>query len=128
MEEAVADGLKRLLGPAVEKDVLADLKERSDAGAVEIFAKNLGDLLLAAPLDAKCGDRTLIATDRSSELSNAFNTTPIPPLPITRSTLKRPKLPIALAPVAHAVVSRTTCSPRVSVDAGWWSITTTARI
>jgi uncharacterized protein len=50
MRLAVADGLKRLLRPAVEKDVLATLKERSDLAAVEIFAENLKNLLLAAPL------------------------------------------------------------------------------
>jgi uncharacterized protein len=59
MDQAVADGLKRLLGPAVEKDVLADLKERSDVAAVEVFAENLRNLLLAAPL----GEKRVIGID-----------------------------------------------------------------
>ncbi len=57
--DAVTDGQKRLLGPAVEKDVLAALKERSDAAAVEIFAENLRSLLLAAPL----GERPVLGLD-----------------------------------------------------------------
>jgi uncharacterized protein len=53
LEAAVTDGLTRLLGPAVEKDTLAALKERSDLAAVEVFARNLEDLLLAAPFGAR---------------------------------------------------------------------------
>jgi uncharacterized protein len=49
---AVADALKRLLSPSVENDVRAELKQRSDHAAVEIFAGNLRNLMLAAPLGA----------------------------------------------------------------------------
>jgi uncharacterized protein len=49
---AAADALKRLLAPSVENDVRAELKVRSDQAAVEIFAGNLRNLLLAAPLGA----------------------------------------------------------------------------
>ncbi|MBN2499112.1 MAG: RNA-binding transcriptional accessory protein [Deltaproteobacteria bacterium] len=50
---AVEDGYRRLLHPSVGNDVLAELKQRSDAAAVEIFAQNLRDLLMAAPLGAR---------------------------------------------------------------------------
>jgi len=59
LREAVADGRKRLLGPAVEKDVFASLKERSDLAAVEVFATNLRSLLLAAPL----GEQPVLGID-----------------------------------------------------------------
>ena len=49
---AIGDALKRLLGPSVENDVRADLKQHSDIGAVDIFASNLRNLLVAAPLGA----------------------------------------------------------------------------
>ncbi|HSN26817.1 MAG TPA: helix-hairpin-helix domain-containing protein, partial [Kofleriaceae bacterium] len=49
---AVADAYKRLLAPSVENDVRAELKQRSDAAAVDIFAGNLRNLMLAAPLGA----------------------------------------------------------------------------
>jgi uncharacterized protein len=49
----VDDALERLLAPAVAADVRAELKSRSDEHAIEVFAKNLRELLLAAPFGAK---------------------------------------------------------------------------
>ncbi|PKN56540.1 MAG: RNA-binding transcriptional accessory protein [Deltaproteobacteria bacterium HGW-Deltaproteobacteria-14] len=56
---AVEDGYSRLLRPAVEKDVRGALKERADAEAVSVFAKNLESLLLAPPL----GERPVVGVD-----------------------------------------------------------------
>ncbi len=53
LEEAVKDGVKRLLLPSIEGDVKDELKARSDASAVSVFAQNLEKLLLAAPLGPK---------------------------------------------------------------------------
>ncbi len=50
---ATEDALKRLLGPSVETDVRVDLKLKADRDAVEVFAQNLEQLLLAAPLGGK---------------------------------------------------------------------------
>jgi len=47
---AVADGYKRLLAPAIERDLRADLTERAEAHALTIFAANLRGLLLQPPL------------------------------------------------------------------------------
>ncbi|MCP4444176.1 MAG: hypothetical protein GY811_02370 [Myxococcales bacterium] len=51
--EAIADSCKRLLGPSVESEVRIDLKMRSDLAAIDVFAENLRNLLLAAPLGGK---------------------------------------------------------------------------
>ncbi len=51
--EAVADGYKRLLYPSAQVDVRVELKMRSDRAAVDVFAQNLRELLLSAPLGAK---------------------------------------------------------------------------
>src|SRR5690606_40178907 len=59
LEQAVTDALKRLLAPSVENDVRAELKARSDQAAVDIFAGNLRNLLLAAPL----GSASVIGVD-----------------------------------------------------------------
>ncbi len=59
LELAVTDALKRLLAPSVENDVRAELKSRSDTAAVEIFAGNLRNLLLVAPL----GSASVIGVD-----------------------------------------------------------------
>ncbi|MFO0749154.1 MAG: helix-hairpin-helix domain-containing protein [Myxococcota bacterium] len=50
LAEAVADGYRRLLRPAIENEVRADLKARADAEAVNVFARNLDAILLAPPL------------------------------------------------------------------------------
>ncbi|HEY7697480.1 MAG TPA: Tex-like N-terminal domain-containing protein, partial [Vicinamibacteria bacterium] len=50
---AIDDALERLLLPAVEADAAAELKRRSGAAAIEIFAKNLRELLLAPPYGPK---------------------------------------------------------------------------
>ncbi len=49
LEDTVVDCFDRLLKPAAESTLLQQLKERADQEAVEVFAKNLHDLLMAAP-------------------------------------------------------------------------------
>jgi len=49
LEATVADCYKRLLRPAGESVLLQQLKEKADAEAVQVFAKNMRDLLMAAP-------------------------------------------------------------------------------
>ena len=56
---AIGDAFKRLIAPSVENDVRAELKQRSDGAAVDIFAMNLKNLLLAAPL----GSASVIGVD-----------------------------------------------------------------
>ncbi len=51
---AVADGYKRLLAPAVERDLRRALTEKADEHAIAVFATNLGALLLQPPLRGKC--------------------------------------------------------------------------
>jgi uncharacterized protein len=48
--EAYKDGLKRLLLPSLKREVLATLKEKASKEAIELFGKNLKELLLTAPL------------------------------------------------------------------------------
>lgn len=51
--EAVKDGYKRLLKPSIETEFSAASKEAADAEAIRVFAENLRQLLLAAPLGQK---------------------------------------------------------------------------
>ncbi len=53
MEEAVDDGYKRLLKPAIENEFAALSKEKADEDAIKVFAENLRQLLLGAPLGQK---------------------------------------------------------------------------
>lgn len=50
LKKAILDAYKRLIAPSIETDLRVDLKMDSDKKAVEVFADNLRNLLLAAPL------------------------------------------------------------------------------
>lgn len=51
--EAVADSFKRLLKPSIETEFATMSKENADGDAIAVFAENLRQLLLAAPLGQK---------------------------------------------------------------------------
>jgi uncharacterized protein len=51
--EAVKDGYKRLLLPSIETEFMTQSKERADDEAIRVFAENLRQLLLSAPLGQK---------------------------------------------------------------------------
>jgi uncharacterized protein len=53
LSEAMEDGYKRLLAPAMEREVRAELTRRAEEHAIAIFAKNLRNLLLQPPLRGK---------------------------------------------------------------------------
>ena len=53
VEEAVEDGYKRLLLPSIETEFMNLSKEKADEEAIRVFAENLRQLLLSAPLGQK---------------------------------------------------------------------------
>ena len=53
VSEAVEDGYKRLLQPSIETEFSNLSKERADEEAIKVFAENLRQLLLSAPLGQK---------------------------------------------------------------------------
>ncbi|WP_111706933.1 Tex family protein [Lutibacter citreus] len=56
---AVEDSYKRLLFPSLSNEALNIAKVKADDNAIEVFAKNLKQLLLGAPL----GEKTILAID-----------------------------------------------------------------
>ena len=56
---AIKDAYKRLLAPALSNEVLGKSKEKADVNAIQVFAKNLQQLLLQAPL----GEKNILALD-----------------------------------------------------------------
>ena len=56
---AIADAYKRLLAPSCEIDVATEKKMEADRAAVDVFAENLRNLLLASPL----GEKRVLAID-----------------------------------------------------------------
>ncbi len=53
VEKAVKDGYKRLLRPSIETEVSSTAKQKADEKAIQTFAENLRQLLLAPPLGHK---------------------------------------------------------------------------
>jgi protein Tex len=59
LELAIKDSYKRLLEPAIANETLQEAKSKADLKAIEVFAGNLGQLLLAPPL----GEKRILAID-----------------------------------------------------------------
>ena len=53
VSDAIDDGYKRLLKPSIETEFAAQSKEKADEEAIRVFAENLRQLLLGAPLGQK---------------------------------------------------------------------------
>ena len=53
VKEAIRDSFKRLIQPSVEREVRAELKEKAEDGAIELFGQNLEKLLLTPPIKDK---------------------------------------------------------------------------
>jgi uncharacterized protein len=51
--EAIEDAYKRLIAPAVEREIRNYLTERAEEKSIEVFAKNLNQLLMESPLSGK---------------------------------------------------------------------------
>ncbi len=96
--EAVEDGYKRLLSPSIEKETINHYKEKADIVAIEVFAENLRQLLLASPLGEvrtlaiDPGFRTgckLVCLDEQGNLLNNETIYPHPPQRETASATKK---------------------------------------
>ena len=59
IELAIKDSYKRLLEPAISNETLQEAKAKADIKAIDVFAGNLGQLLLAPPL----GEKRILAID-----------------------------------------------------------------
>lgn len=56
---AIKDSYKRLLQPAISNETLQEAKAKADSKAIDVFASNLAQLLLAPPL----GEKRILAID-----------------------------------------------------------------
>ncbi len=50
LKEVAEDSYKRLIAPAVEREIRSELTERAEDGAIEVFKKNLEQLLMQPPI------------------------------------------------------------------------------
>jgi uncharacterized protein len=59
LQLAIEDSYKRLLNPAISNETLQEAKAKADTNSIQVFANNLGQLLLATPL----GEKRILAID-----------------------------------------------------------------
>ena len=53
IKESVVDAYKRLISPAIEREIRNYLTEKAEEKSIEVFAKNLNQLLMESPLVGK---------------------------------------------------------------------------
>lgn len=53
LKAAVEDSYKRLIAPAIEREIRSDLTEKAEDGAIKVFGKNLEQLLMQPPITGK---------------------------------------------------------------------------
>ncbi|MBW2962678.1 Tex family protein [Mesonia aestuariivivens] len=98
IELAIADSYKRLLKPSLGNEALQQAKEKADESAIAVFANNLKQLLLGAPLGEKRvlaidpGFRTgckLVCLDENGMLLHNETIFPHPPQKDQKTALKK---------------------------------------
>ena len=98
IELAIADSYKRLLKPSLGNEAIQQAKEKADASAIKVFAKNLKQLLLGAPLGEKRvlaidpGFRTgckLVCLDENGTLLHNETIFPHPPQKDQKTAIKK---------------------------------------
>ena len=53
LQEVVEDSYKRLIAPAIEREIRSSLTENAEDGAIHVFGKNLEQLLMQPPIVGK---------------------------------------------------------------------------
>jgi len=95
---AISDAYKRLLTPALSTEVLNQAKEKADDNAINVFAQNLKQLMLASPLGQKRilaldpGFKSgckVVCLDKQGDLLHNENIYPHPPQRETTSAIKK---------------------------------------
>ncbi|MBT0607223.1 Tex family protein [Aequorivita echinoideorum] len=95
---AIEDSYKRLLFPAISNEILTTAKEKADETAIQVFAKNLKQLLLGSPLGEKRvlaidpGFRTgckVVCLDAQGNLQHNETIFPHPPKNDTSTAIKK---------------------------------------
>lgn len=59
ISQCIEDSYKRLIAPSIEREIRNDLTEKSEEGAIKVFAENLKQLLMQPPIK----DRVVLALD-----------------------------------------------------------------
>ena len=141
VSEAIDDGYKRLLKPSIENEFAALSKQKADEEAIRVFAENLRQLLLGAPLGQKRvmgidpGFRTgckVVCLDAQGNLLHHDAIFPHPPVnKRTESAIALQKMiaryQIEAISIGNGTASRETSAFVKDVLAGKYNIDTTKK-
>ncbi len=122
LQEVIADSYKRLIAPAIEREIRSDLTEKAEDGAIEVFGKNLEQLLMQPPIVGQtvlgwdpafrtgCKLAVVDATGKVLDTTVIYPTAPTTPQKIAaaKDTLKKliKKYNITLFSVGNGTASR----------------------
>ena len=122
LREVIADSYKRLIAPAIEREIRSELTEKAEDGAIEVFGKNLEQLLMQPPIVGQvvlgwdpafrtgCKLAVVDATGKVLDTTVIYPTAPTTPQKIAAAedTLKKliKKYGITLFSVGNGTASR----------------------
>ena len=122
LQEVVEDSYKRLIAPAIEREIRNELTERAEDGAIEVFGKNLHQLLMQPPITGKvvlgwdpafrtgCKLAVVDATGKVLGTTVIYPTAPTTPAKIkaSKDLLKKiiPKYNVSLISLGNGTASR----------------------
>ena len=122
LQDVIADSYKRLIAPAIEREIRSDLTEKAEDGAIEVFGKNLEQLLMQPPIVGQtvlgwdpafrtgCKLAVVDATGKVLDTNVIYPTAPTTPQKIeaAKETLKKliRKYNITLFSVGNGTASR----------------------
>ena len=98
LKDVIKDAYKRLMYPSLSKEIFQEAKQKADATAISVFAKNLKQLLLGAPLGQKRvlaldpGFKTgckLVCIDEQGDLMHNETIFPHPPQKQHKESIKK---------------------------------------
>ena len=122
LKAAVEDSYRRLIAPAIEREIRNDLTEKAEDGAIKVFKKNLEQLLMQPPIVGQvvlgwdpafrtgCKLAVVDATGKALDTTVIYPTAPTTPAKIAaaKETLKKliEKYHITLFSVGNGTASR----------------------
>lgn len=122
LKAAVEDSYKRLIAPAIEREIRSELTEKAEDGAIEVFGKNLHQLLMQPPITGQvvlgwdpafrtgCKLAVVDATGKVLGTTVIYPTVPTTPAKIkaSKDLLKKiiPKYNVTLISLGNGTASR----------------------
>ncbi|MDY3918606.1 MAG: Tex family protein [Candidatus Limivivens sp.] len=122
LEDVIADSYRRLIAPAIEREIRNDMTEKAEDGAITVFGKNLEQLLMQPPIAGQvvlgwdpafrtgCKLAVVDATGKVLDTTVIYPTAPTTPARIqaAKDTLKKliRKYHITLFSVGNGTASR----------------------